>query len=53
MARDSKLMAEIKEEQMLHNKSLTPQERLKSAIKHNQFLKELCFAGLTSKGFSK
>lgn len=53
MARDSKLMAEIKEEQMLQNKSLTPQQRLKAAIRHNKFLKELCYAGLTKKGFTK
>jgi len=53
MARDSKLMAEIKEEQMLLNKNLSPAERLKIACEHNQFIKELRFAGLSKKGFTK
>ena len=52
MARDSKLMAEIKKEQMLLNQNLSPAERLKIACEHNQFIMELRYAGLRKKGFT-
>lgn len=53
LRRNSKLMAELKEKELLHYKNMSPEQRLKTAIAHNKFIKELCFAGLTKKGFSK
>jgi hypothetical protein len=53
MPRDSKLMAAIKEEQMLLYEDILPEKRLEAAIKHNQLLRELCFARLSKKGFSE
>jgi hypothetical protein len=32
---------------------MSPQQRLKIAIAHNKIIKELCFIGLSKKGFTK
>lgn len=51
--RNSNLMAELKEKELQHYKNMSPEQRLKTAIAHSEFIKELCFAGLTKKGFRK
>ena len=53
MHRQSKLMMELKSEEILDYKNMSPQQRLKVAIAHNKIIKELCFIGLTKKGFTK
>ncbi len=49
----SKLMEELKAEETLRYKNMSPEKRLEKAIAHNKFIKELCFAGLRKKGFSR
>ena len=51
--RNSKLIEEKKERDILRLKKLTPEERLKEQAKLNARIKELFFAGLSSKGFSR
>lgn len=53
MRRHSKLMEELKQEQIMRYKNMSPEKRLEKAIAHNKFIKELCFAGLSKKGFSR
>ncbi len=49
----SKLMEQLQEEQIQQSKNMTPEKRIAEAIAHSRFLRELCFAGLSAKGFSK
>ncbi len=49
----SKLMEELKAEETLRYKNMSPEKRLEKAIAHNKFIKKLCFAGLSKKGFSR
>jgi hypothetical protein len=49
----SKLIAEKKERDILRLQKLTPEQRLKAHAKLNASIKELFFAGLSSKGFSQ
>ncbi|MBU4268203.1 MAG: hypothetical protein KJ808_05075 [Acidobacteria bacterium] len=51
--RNSKLIAKKKEREILKLSRLTPEERLKEQVKLNVRIKELFFAGLSSKGFSR
>jgi hypothetical protein len=52
MPRQSKLMAQLKQEEMLKNRQLPAAKRLEAAIAHSQLMREFCFAGLKKKGFS-
>jgi hypothetical protein len=49
----SKLIAEKKEREILRLREMTPEQRLKAQAKLNAHIKELFFAGLSSKGFSQ
>jgi hypothetical protein len=49
----SRLMDELKKEEILRCKNMSPGKRLEKAIAHNKLIKELCFAGLSKKGFSR
>ena len=49
----SKLIIEKKEREILRLRKLTPEQRLKAQAKLNARIKELFFAGLSSKGFSR
>jgi|GEM_PF-3261844 len=51
--RNSKLIAEKKEREILKLSRLMPEERLKALVMLNARIKELFFAGLSSKGFSR
>ncbi|MBU4306947.1 MAG: hypothetical protein L6428_14775 [Candidatus Aminicenantes bacterium] len=51
--RNSKLITEKKEREILRLSRLTPEERLKAQVKLNARIKELFFAGLSSKGFDR
>jgi len=51
--RKSKLGIEKKQRELLRLRKLTPEERLKEQVKLNVRIKELFFAGLSSKGFSR
>jgi hypothetical protein len=51
--RNSKLITEKKERDILRLQKLTPEERLMEQVKHNAVIKKLFFAGLSSKGFSQ
>jgi hypothetical protein len=51
--RNSKLIEAKKEREILRLKKLTPEERLKAQAKLNARIKELFFAGLSSKGFKQ
>ena len=53
MRRRSKLMETIKQEEMMRYKNMSPEQRVAAAISHNKLIKEICFAGLSKKGFSK
>ncbi|MCJ7524173.1 MAG: hypothetical protein MUP71_03000 [Candidatus Aminicenantes bacterium] len=49
----SKLIEDKKEREILRLSRLTPEQRLKAQAKLNAHIKELFFAGLSSKGFSR
>jgi hypothetical protein len=49
----SKLIIEKKERDILRLRKMTPEQRLKAQAKLNANIKELFFAGLSSKGFSQ
>ena len=51
--RKSKLIIEKKARDILRLQKLTPEQRLKAQAKLNAHIKELFFAGLSSKGFSQ
>lgn len=51
--RNSKLIEEKKEREILRLKKLTPEERLREQARLNARIKELFFAGLGSRGFSR
>jgi len=51
--RNSKLITEKKEREILRLSRLTPEERLKAQVKLNARIKELFFASLSSKGFDR
>ena len=53
MRRHSKLMEELKQEQIMRYKNMSPEKRLETTIAHNKLIKELCIAGLSKKGFSR
>jgi hypothetical protein len=51
--RNSKLNEDKKERDILRLRKLSPEQRLKMQAKLNTRIKELFFAGLSSKGFSR
>jgi hypothetical protein len=46
-------METIKQEEIMRYKNMSPEQRIAAAISHNKLIKEICFAGLSKKGFSK
>ncbi|MCK4763411.1 MAG: hypothetical protein KAW12_14525 [Candidatus Aminicenantes bacterium] len=53
MRKKSKLIEQLKAEEMLQYKNLSPGQRVEVAISHNKLIKEIFFAGMRKKGFSK
>jgi hypothetical protein len=51
--RNSKLIEEKKERELLRLSRLTPEEQLREQVRHNAQIKKLFFAGLSSRGFSR
>lgn len=51
--RNSKLIEEKKEMDIMRLRKMTPEARLKEQVKLNARIKELFFSGLDSRGFSR
>ncbi|MCK5056542.1 MAG: hypothetical protein KAT34_07800 [Candidatus Aminicenantes bacterium] len=53
MRKKSKPIDQLKHEETMRYKNISPEQRVAAAISHNKLIKEICFAGLSKKGFNK